>query len=161
MNEAIAKHVLEVFDKLNREVLDLSQIVERAGGPTPAERDDLRETLLEMLRQGWLRSAPGWDLYARTEGGRLAIAGPLDVTLYTRLGCHLCEEAKAQMASLIREFGAKLREVDVDADPKLREVYTNDVPVIFLGSRKVAKHRINPSQFRRQLERARREKTVR
>ena len=79
----------------------------------------------------------------------------IEVTLYTRKGCHLCEEAKAQMAPLLREFGARLREVDIDADESLRALYDVDVPVIFLGDRKVAKHRLDLAQFRRQLERAR------
>lgn len=79
----------------------------------------------------------------------------IEVTLYTRQGCHLCEEAKAQMAPLLREFGARLREVDIDADEFLRALYDVDVPVIFLGERKVAKHRLDLAQFRRQLERAR------
>jgi glutaredoxin len=79
----------------------------------------------------------------------------IEVTLYTRKGCHLCEEAKAQMAPLLREFGARLREVDIDADETLRALYDVDVPVIFLGERKVAKHRLDLAQFRRQLERAR------
>lgn len=79
----------------------------------------------------------------------------IEVTLYTRKGCHLCEEAKAQMAPLLREFGARLREVDIDADESLRALYDVDVPVIFLGGRKVAKHRLDVAQFRRQLERAR------
>ncbi|MBI1750101.1 MAG: glutaredoxin family protein [Acidobacteria bacterium] len=84
------------------------------------------------------------------------IAAPeIDVTLYTRKGCHLCEEAKAHMAPLLREFGARLREVDIDSDEKLRSLYDVDVPVIFLGGRKVAKHRLDLAQFRRQLERAR------
>lgn len=73
------------------------------------------------------------------------------VTLYTRAGCHLCEEAKQQMAPLLAEFGAALREVDVDSDAALRERYGNDVPVIFLGARKVAKHRVDIAQLRRQL----------
>ena len=78
----------------------------------------------------------------------------IEVTLYTRKGCHLCAEAKAQMAPLLREFGARLREVDIDADETLRALYDVDVPVIFLGERKVAKHRLDLAQFRRQLERA-------
>ena len=81
-------------------------------------------------------------------------AAPLEVTLYTRQGCHLCEEAKAQIRPLLEEFGASLREVDIDTDPELRERYTNDVPVIFLGARKVAKHRVELKQFRQQLARA-------
>jgi glutaredoxin len=82
-------------------------------------------------------------------------AAPIEVTFYTRAGCHLCEEAKAQIAPLLREFAAQLREVDIDADPALRDAYTNDVPVIFLGAQKVAKHRVDLAQFRRQLARAR------
>ena len=77
------------------------------------------------------------------------------VTLLTRAECHLCDEAKAQIAPLLREFGAALREVDVDGDPVLREEHGYDVPVIFLGGRKVAKHRVDIAQFRRQLEGAR------
>ena len=78
--------------------------------------------------------------------------GPRDVTLYTRSGCHLCEEAKAAIAPLLREFGAVLREVNIDEDPDLRERYGWDVPVIFIGQRKAAKHHVDLAQFRRQLE---------
>jgi glutaredoxin len=83
-------------------------------------------------------------------------ADPLEVTLYTRPGCHLCDEAKLQMAPLLAEFGARLHEVNIDADPALLERYNLDVPVIFLADRKIAKHRVDPSQFRRQLLEARR-----
>jgi glutaredoxin len=96
------------------------------------------------------------EVYARTEDGILAIAGPLDVTLYTRPGCHLCEEAKTKMAPLLAKAGAQLREVNIDADAVLRERYDCDVPVVLLGTRKVAKHRVDLEQFRRQLEEARR-----
>lgn len=78
-------------------------------------------------------------------------AEPLEVTLYTRPGCHLCDEAKLQIAPLLAEFGARLREINIDADPELHERYNTDVPVIFLADRKVAKHRVDASQFRRQL----------
>ena len=81
----------------------------------------------------------------------LAQAGPLDVTLFTRPGCHLCDEAKAALQPLVAEFGAVLREVNVDSDEDLRARYGADVPVVFLGARKVAKHRVDPAQFRRQL----------
>ena len=88
------------------------------------------------------------------EDARLAALGPREVTLYTRPGCHLCDEAKAAMMPLVREAGATLREVNIDEDAVLRERYGLDVPVIFLGARKVAKHRLNVEQFRRQLREA-------
>jgi glutaredoxin len=87
----------------------------------------------------------------RTEDGRLQLAGPRDVTIYSRPGCHLCEEAKAQIAPLLKEFGARLTEINIDEDSQLRARYEFDVPVIFLGARKAAKHHVDLVQFRRQL----------
>jgi glutaredoxin len=88
------------------------------------------------------------------EDARLAAAGPREVTLYTRPGCHLCAEAKAAIAPLLRKFGAVLREVNIDKDAVLEERYGSDIPVIFIGARKAAKHRVDVHQFRRQLEQA-------
>jgi glutaredoxin len=85
---------------------------------------------------------------------RLARCGPRDVTLYTRPGCHLCDEAKEAIAPLLREFGAVLHEVNVDEDMVLKERYGWDVPVIFIGQNKAAKHRVDLAQFRRQLQSA-------
>jgi glutaredoxin len=78
-------------------------------------------------------------------------AQPLEVRLYTRPGCHLCDEAKSLIAPLLAEFGARLLEVNIDGDPELKERYNLDVPVIFLEGRKIAKHRVDAVQFRRQL----------
>ncbi len=83
---------------------------------------------------------------------QLAGCGPRDVTLYTRPGCHLCEEAKAAIAPLLREFGAILHEVNINDAPELNERYGWDIPVIFIGQRRAAKHRVDLAQFRRQLQ---------
>lgn len=88
------------------------------------------------------------------EDARLASAGPRDVTLYTRPGCHLCEEAKAAIAPLLGEFDATLHEVNIENDPVLEARYGWDIPVIFVGARKAAKHRVDVEQFRCQLEQA-------
>jgi glutaredoxin len=88
---------------------------------------------------------------AHSEDERLAVSGPRDVTLYTRPGCHLCDEAKSAITPLLREFGAILREVNIDADPALKERYGWDIPVIFIGRKKAAKHTVDLEQFRRQL----------
>jgi glutaredoxin len=104
-----------------------------------------------LVERGWLRAAESPDTYTRTEDGRLQLAAPRDVTIYSRPGCHLCEEAKAQIAPILKEFDARLTEINIDEDPELRARYDYDVPVIFLGARKAAKHRVDPVQFRRQL----------
>lgn len=85
---------------------------------------------------------------------RLAAAQALEVTLYSKPGCHLCEAAKAAIEPLLAEFAAPLREVNIDGDAVLTERYGWDIPVIFVGSRKAAKHRLNVKQFRRHLQEA-------
>lgn len=79
----------------------------------------------------------------------------MELTLYTRAGCQLCEEAKQRIAPLVREFGLALREVDVDTDPELAARFGQEVPVLFLEGRKVAKYKVDVKQFRRRLERSR------
>jgi glutaredoxin len=88
------------------------------------------------------------------EDARIAAAGSRDLTLYSRPGCHLCDEMKKQIAPLVVKFKAHLREVNIDADPILRARYNEEVPVLFLGSRKVAKYSVDIEQLRAQLQRA-------
>jgi glutaredoxin len=89
------------------------------------------------------------------EDARISSAQPLEVTFYSRPGCHLCDDAKAAIEPLLREVGATLREVNIDEDPEIAERYAWDIPVIFIGSHKAAKHRVDTRQFRGQLEEAR------
>jgi hypothetical protein len=143
-----SRTLLEAFDALG---IGGTLELEVLGDP-----DHWRPAAEELVARGWLRASAEPGRYGRTEVGRLALAQPLDVTLYTRPGCHLCEEAKAQIGPLLRRAGARLCEVNIDADPALRALYDFDVPVILLGARKVAKHRVDLEQFRKQLEEARR-----
>jgi glutaredoxin len=149
---SIAKRILQLFDELDRENIDLHSLVELVGGNLPADREAVLDAIAELTSQGLFRVGEGSEFYERTEDGRLALAGPREVTLYTRAGCHLCEEAKVAMAVPLREFSVTMREVDIDRDPVLRERYKNDVPVVFLGAKKIAKHRVDPAAFRRRLE---------
>jgi glutaredoxin len=89
---------------------------------------------------------------AHPEDARLIHAGSRDVTLYSRPGCHLCEEAKKALGPLLREFGITLREVSIEGDPVLEERYGVDIPVVFIGAHKAAKHRVDIKKFRRQIE---------
>jgi glutaredoxin len=99
---------------------------------------------------------PNKAMTQHSEDERLAAASPSDVTLYTRPGCCLCEEAKDAITPLLREAGATLREVNIETDAVLEARYGTDIPVIFIGGRKAAKHRVDPKKFRRQLQESQR-----
>ena len=91
------------------------------------------------------------DNNAHAEDARLAAAGPLDVTLYTRAGCHLCDEVKATLARLEPRGGFTWREVDVDSDPDLQQQFTDQVPVVFIDGKKAFKYRMDERDFLRTL----------
>lgn len=52
------------------------------------------------------------------------------VTLYTRVGCHLCEVAAAGLDTVARELGFEVDAIDVDLDLELLERFNDFVPVI-------------------------------
>ena len=153
-----ARAALEEFDRAGAALLP-RRVLEDALARTGALCAETCAGLLaELAGEQFLAPDAEGSVFRRTEAGRLALAGPLDLTLYTRAGCHLCEEMKSALAPLVAEFGARLTEVDVDQSEELRAQYGNDVPVLILGSQKVAKHRMDAGQLRRQLQRARGEK---
>ncbi|MHB1402164.1 MAG: glutaredoxin family protein [Thiobacillus sp.] len=65
------------------------------------------------------------------------------LTLYTRVGCPLCEEMAAQVGALIAGTGHHLAPVDVDADPLLKTRYGWDVPLLFDGATEICRHELN------------------
>ena len=75
------------------------------------------------------------------------------VTIYTRPGCHLCDEAKAAICPPGCEGEFQLEEVNIDDDEALRERYGHDIPVIFINGVKVFKHRVDAGEFKRKLRR--------
>jgi glutaredoxin len=151
----IARAALEAFEPGGSSVLPRWTLEDALARNGVLCRETFDGVLADLVRQGLLAVAADDSMVRRTEAGRLALCGPLDLTLYTREGCHLCEEMKAALAPIAREFGARIAEVDVDQSDELRALYGNDVPVLFQGSRKAAKHRLDERQIRRQLERAR------
>ncbi|HET9531206.1 MAG TPA: glutaredoxin family protein [Blastocatellia bacterium] len=75
------------------------------------------------------------------------------VTLYTRPGCHLCDEAKSAIRSISPGEVFTLEEINIDSDPALVEKYGYDIPVVLINGIKVFKHRVDPREFRRKLRR--------
>ncbi len=55
-----------------------------------------------------------------------------EVVLYTRQGCHLCEQAWTKLVEARKRYPFVLREVDVDTDPELVASYGLEVPVVTL-----------------------------
>jgi uncharacterized membrane protein len=62
----------------------------------------------------------------------------IEVTLYSRKDCHLCDLAQAQLEELQIKVPHHLIVIDVDNDPKLRNMYGFNVPVVLIGPYKLS-----------------------
>lgn len=75
------------------------------------------------------------------------------VTIYTRPGCHLCDDARSSIRAAGCDEEFTIEEINIDLDPDLRERYGDDIPVVFINGTKVFKHRLDPRDFKRKLRR--------
>lgn len=73
------------------------------------------------------------------------------VTVYTRQGCHLCQEAEAVVRRVARRHDIRIVDVDVDADPAITERYTVRVPVIEVDGTEIAEFSIDAGTLRAAL----------
>jgi glutaredoxin len=70
------------------------------------------------------------------------------VRLYTKPGCHLCEEAKEQMLAADCADLYEFEEVNIDDDPALKARYGHLIPVISINGVKVFEYRVVAATFR-------------
>ena len=74
------------------------------------------------------------------------------LTLYSRVGCHLCEVMHDEILKDRGQYDFTLDVVDIDRDPKLREEYNWDVPVLLVDGEKIAKYRLDEAMLLRRLD---------
>ena len=69
------------------------------------------------------------------------------LTLYSRAGCHLCDEMKSIVARVARTVPVALEEIDISTDPALEAAYGLQIPVLLVDGRKAAKYRIREEEL--------------
>ena len=71
----------------------------------------------------------------------------MHLTLYTRPGCHLCDDLKATLLQVQRRQAFELTEVDISRDPSLERRYGRDIPVLLIDGIEAARHRIDEADL--------------
>ena len=74
------------------------------------------------------------------------------LVLYSKPGCHLCDEMKAVVARVGRSRPLTLEEIDISKDEELEARYGLEIPVLFVNGKKIAKYRISEAELLRVLE---------
>jgi len=73
------------------------------------------------------------------------------VTIYSRPGCHLCDEMKAIVHKVARTVPLSLEEIDISKDAALEAEFGLEIPVLFVAGKKAAKYRVGEEELRRLL----------
>ena len=73
------------------------------------------------------------------------------LTIYSRPGCHLCDEMKDVVRRVSASIPLALDEVDISGDSELERLYGVEIPVLMADGKKVAKYRIGESELVRVL----------
>jgi glutaredoxin len=74
------------------------------------------------------------------------------LTLYGKPGCHLCEDARAEIDRIRGEREFELREVDVSLEPALHREYGERIPVVAIDGVDVLELRVHAHELRRLLD---------
>jgi len=78
----------------------------------------------------------------------------MTLTLYSRPGCHLCDDMKAVVQRVMQSSPPdriSIEEVDISTDPDLESRYGVEIPVLLVNGTKAAKYRVTEDQLRRIL----------
>jgi glutaredoxin len=73
------------------------------------------------------------------------------VTLYTRAGCHLCDNVKRTIEAARARAEFDFEERDIDSDAELRRLYNEEVPVVAIDGRNSFKYGLDMNEFLKRL----------
>ena len=75
------------------------------------------------------------------------------VRLYSRPGCHLCDDARVIIERVCAEAGTSYDEVDITTSPELLESYGEQIPVTFVDGDRHDFWRVDEARLRAALAR--------
>lgn len=75
------------------------------------------------------------------------------LVLYSKPGCHLCDEMKHLIDRVATRIDLELEVVDISTDPALQDRYGLEIPVLLIDGRKAAKYRVTERELEGKLAR--------
>ncbi len=73
------------------------------------------------------------------------------ITLYSRPGCHLCDDARAELQTLRATHPFTLEERDIEADDATFKAYLERIPVVALDGRELYELFVDADDLRGRL----------
>ncbi|MEV8403451.1 glutaredoxin family protein [Streptomyces niveus] len=73
------------------------------------------------------------------------------VTLVSKPGCHLCDDARAVVAAVCQETGTSWEEKDITVDEELHRAYWEQIPVVLVDGEQHTFWRVDADRLRKEL----------
>jgi hypothetical protein len=117
----------------------------------------------EIQRNGTPRTGGVFDFPGRhdypprpaSNAGGVFLSGAIQLTLYSKSGCGLCEEAYDVVLSVSRALAgdrpSMLEVVDITTESALMARYRYDIPVLAIDGRPAFRHHVDPARLRTRL----------
>jgi thiol-disulfide isomerase/thioredoxin len=69
------------------------------------------------------------------------------LTLYSRPGCHLCDDMKAVVERVAQSVPLTIEVVDITTDPALEARFGLEIPVLLIEGKRAAKYRVSEDEL--------------
>ena len=81
------------------------------------------------------------------------MSDPIHVDIYSRPGCHLCDEAKEVVERVRKRHAFSLRIVNIETDPDLESAYGTEIPIITINGNKAFKYHVDEAELEKKVKR--------
>ena len=83
----------------------------------------------------------------------MIMESPVQIDIYSRPGCHLCDDAKEVVERVRRRFPFSLRVIDIETDPELEKAFGEQIPVVFINGNKAFKYLVDEHELEQKMKR--------
>ncbi|PYS04309.1 MAG: thioredoxin family protein [Acidobacteria bacterium] len=77
----------------------------------------------------------------------------MQIDIYSRPACHLCDEAKAVLERVRQRYAFALRVINIEEDAALEAAYGTQIPVVFINGNMAFKYHVNEAELERKMKR--------
>jgi len=81
------------------------------------------------------------------------LSSAIQIDIYSRPGCHLCDEAKTVIERVQGRFAFALRVINIEQDPALEREYGSDIPIVMINGNKAFKYRVDEAELENKVRR--------
>ena len=71
----------------------------------------------------------------------------IQVVIYSRVNCHLCQEAESVVREVLKDISFKLEVIYINGDQELERLYGEEVPVMLINGAKHDYFRVDKKRF--------------